>query len=92
MAFLRKKPFSPEYNPKTVERIAQELYSMGFEKMIEGIEEPVEFNRQIGVLFKRWLPIIVYPFSEQGDFSLHQGRAFLSGSNGDLMRYTPLVA
>ncbi|MDF2954919.1 MAG: hypothetical protein OD815_000535 [Candidatus Alkanophagales archaeon MCA70_species_2] len=34
--------------------------------MIESIEEPKEFNRQIGTLFKRWLRTLEYPFLNDG--------------------------
>jgi len=61
VAFLRKRDVFIEYNPKTVQRIANRIRLMGYDAMIESIEEPKEFNRQIGTLFKRWLPKIGYP-------------------------------
>lgn len=91
VAFLRKRAFFLEYNPQTVNRIVQQLYSIGFDRMIEGIEEPKEFNRQIGILFKRWLPSLGYPFLPGEEFTPYSGRAFLQGSNGDLMRYANKV-
>lgn len=87
VAFLRKRRFFPEYNPQTVERIAQRLYSIGFEVVVEGIEEAKEFNRQIGTLFKRWLPKLGYPFLTELEFGRYEGIAFLQGSNGELMNY-----
>jgi len=52
--------------------------------MIESIEEPKEFNRQIGTLFKRWLPKIGYPTLAIEDFETHGGIAFLQGSDAQL--------
>lgn len=87
VAFLRKREPFLEYNPRTVERIANHLYSMGFEGVVKGTEEPKEFNRQIGGLFKRWLPTLGYPLLQESAFERHPGIAVLQGSNGELMEY-----
>jgi Tsp45I type II restriction enzyme len=87
VAFLRKKEAFLALNPRTVERIVKYLYSMGFERMTEGIEEPKEFNRQIGTLFKRWLPKMGYPVLGEDEFRRHRGIGLLKGSNGELMRF-----
>jgi hypothetical protein len=87
VAFLRKKNVFIEYNPITVNRIAERIYSMGFEAMIRSIEEPKEFNRQIGTLFKRWLPKIDYPILEEGEFEIYRGIAFLQGGDAKLKDY-----
>ncbi|GAI07950.1 unnamed protein product [marine sediment metagenome] len=87
VAFLRKRDFFLEYNPQTVKRIVEHLYSMGFELIVKGIEEPKEFNRQIGPLFKRWVPTLGYPFLAELEFGQYEGIAFLQGSNGELMNY-----
>ena len=88
VAFLRKRRgIFLEYNPLTVDRIAERIRSMGLEDVIVAIEEPKEFNRQIGTLFKRWLPKIGYPVLPETEFELHEGIAFLQGSNGQLREY-----
>jgi len=87
VAFLRKREIFLEYNPITVNRIAQRIRSMGFDAMIEAVEEPKEFNRQIGTLFRKWLPKIDYPILPRTEFEAHQGIAFLQGSNGQLKDY-----
>lgn len=87
VAFLRKRPFFPDYNAETVHRIAQRLLSMDFEAIVEGIEEPKEFNRQIGTLFKRWLPQLGYPILPKSEFERHKGTVLLRGSNGQLKEY-----
>lgn len=83
-AFLRKNEIFLRYNPKTVNRIAERIRAMGFEAMIESIEEPKEFNRQIGTLFRKWLPKIGYPILPESEFETYKGIAFLQGSNGQL--------
>lgn len=92
VAFLRKKPYFPEYNPETVDRIAEALHANGFEKMIEGAQTPKEFNTQIGPLFKKWLPTLGYPFLTVGDFLEHimtgpTQIAFLKGSDSELLEF-----
>ena len=92
VAFLRKKKGQfVDYNPETVNRIAQTLLSMSFEEVIQGCEEPKEFNRQIGTLFHKWLPKLGYPLLSEDEFSRHEGIAFLSGSNGEKTDYANRV-
>lgn len=42
-------------NPKTIERICSRLYDLGWEKLLIGLEEPIETNRQIGPMFPNWI-------------------------------------
>ena len=42
-------------NPQTVNRIAGNLYQMGFEAIIEKCTAPKETNRQMGPMFKNWI-------------------------------------
>lgn len=88
VAFLRRrKGLFLTQNPKAVSRIAKTLLSMSFEELIEGCEEPKEFNRQIGTLFRKWLPKLGHPFIPQEDFERYNGIAFLEGSDEALMNY-----
>lgn len=51
-------------------------------------EEPKEFNRQIGPLFRKWLRTLGYPFLPEQEFQeYYKGIAFLEGTNGDLKNY-----
>jgi len=85
VAFLRKNDIFLEYNPKTVKRIAERIRAMGFEAMIESIEEPKEFNRQIGTLFKKWIPKIGYPLLHEAEFEAYDKEiAFLQGGDAQL--------
>ena len=91
VAFLRKREVFIEYNPKTVQRIVNRIRLMGYNAMIESIEEPKEFNRQIGTLFKRWLPKIGYPTLAIEDFEIYDGIAFLHGSDAQLKDFANTV-
>jgi hypothetical protein len=91
VAFLRKREVFIEYNPKTVQRIAKRVRLMGYNAMIESIEEPKEFNRQIGTLFKRWLPKIGYPILDVDEFENCDKIAFLQGSDAQLKDFANTV-
>ena len=64
---------------------------MGYDAMIESIEEPKEFNRQIGTLFKRWLPKIGYPILAIEDFEAYDKTAFLQGSDAQLKDFANTI-
>lgn len=88
VAFLRKDEKFIRYNPKTIKRICKQIRSMGFDKMLEGIEEAKEFNRTIGPLFRKWLPKLGYPILSERDFqSYTKGIAILDGSPDELRRF-----
>ncbi len=54
IGFIKKKSEALEENPITTERIAERLYSLGYEKMIEESTRPKETNRQLGNAFRGW--------------------------------------
>lgn len=88
VAFLRRnKGVFVKRNPETVKRICEQLYSLGFNGMLKGMKEPKEFNRQIGVLFKKWLPTLGFPIVTEPEFERHQGVCLLSGSDNFLKTY-----
>lgn len=87
VAFLRKREIFLEYNPRTVHRLAERIRSMGYENMIKSLEEPKEFNRQIGVLFKRWLRTLEYPFLNDDVFVSSHDISFLEGSENHLLDF-----
>ncbi|MCD8040222.1 MAG: restriction endonuclease [Clostridia bacterium] len=53
--YLRRDSSAIERNPNTINRIAGNLYSMGFSAIIDKCTEPKETNRQMGPMFKNWL-------------------------------------
>ncbi len=88
VAFLRKKDAFIGYNPETVARIAKRIRDMGFQEMLSSIKEPKEFNRQIGPLFKRWIPRIGYPVLAEAEFKEYdQDVAFLQGNDRQLQNF-----
>lgn len=85
VAFLRKNEIFLEYNPQTVKRIAKRIKDMGFKAMIESIAEPKEFNRQIGTLFKKWMPKLGYSTLPETELETYNKEiAFLQGSDAQL--------
>lgn len=87
VAYLRHDPAAIPNNPGTIERITETLFSMGFEEMIKGIEEPKEFNRKIGTLFRSYIPKLGYPILPQFQFDAFKGIATLQGSDKEMMNY-----
>ncbi|MEW6482996.1 MAG: restriction endonuclease [bacterium] len=87
VAFLRKKDVFVKYNPKTVNRIAKRVRSLGFKAIIEAIEEPKASSRRIGILFRKWLPSIGYPVLPESEFGTYKGIAFLQGSDAQLRNF-----
>lgn len=57
-----------ENNPKTVKRICERIYNLGFDEMIKGIEKPIETNRQIGLMFRNWINSEYQSYSTYEDF------------------------
>ena len=55
VGFLRKDKAAIDRNPETVNRIADSLIEMGYEKIIDEMERPVESNRQMGTVFTNWI-------------------------------------
>ncbi len=60
VAFLRKNTKFIEYNPQTVDRIANRIRFLGFDNMIKGICEPKVASRKFGSNFKNWINNIGY--------------------------------
>lgn len=55
VAFLKRDPAALARNPETINRLAGNLYHLGFAEMMDKCTQPKETNRQIGPMFKRWL-------------------------------------
>lgn len=91
VAFLRKKKAFLQLNPATVNRIAETLFSMNYDEIIEGCEEPKEFNRQIGTLFRSWLPKLGYPLLSKKRFTSHLGVALFEASDKEKMKFANSV-
>lgn len=68
IGFLRIKEEAINENPKTIQRIAKRLYSLGFERMMQEGTRPIETNRQLGNAFKGWLPKLGYKLVDENEF------------------------
>jgi len=66
ISFFRQCPGEIEESPKTVARICQNLRRIGLNGILDGLQKPPEFNRQMGPLFKLWLRK-KYKFTEDKD-------------------------
>ena len=55
VAYLKRDSSSINRNPQTVNRLCGRLREMGLNEIWERCSEPKETNRQIGLLFRRWL-------------------------------------
>jgi hypothetical protein len=64
---------------------------MGLERVIDGIEQPKQPNRQLGALFKRWLGSMDYPRRPWEEFEKSEEITFLTGGNGLLKQFADSV-
>lgn len=55
VAYLKRDKSAIDRNPQTINRIAGNLFQMGFEDIIDKCTAPKETNRQIGPMFKQWV-------------------------------------
>lgn len=55
VAYLKRDEDAIDRNPETVNRLSGILYEKGIEESIKSMTKPIESNRQIGPLFKRWI-------------------------------------
>jgi hypothetical protein len=78
---LRKYPFLLSNNPKTVERIAEIVFSLGINTVLELSAKPKSPSRRLGQCFKKWLENLNYPFLEENEFKSASKIAFLKGSD-----------
>jgi hypothetical protein len=87
IASLRRHPSLLQKNPETIERISNELFSMGIETILELAGKPKSPSRQLGHSFKKWLRGLGYPFLEESKFEGYNGIAFLEGSDKKLKKF-----
>ena len=55
ISFLKQDKTAFNRNPKTVDRIYEKIYDLGFDEIIERMERPAESNRQMGQCFRKWV-------------------------------------
>lgn len=90
VGFLRKKEVAIEENPKTLERIGERLYSLGFDRMLQEAIRPKETNRQLGNAFKEWLSKIGYKMVDNENEFLRASNQtlILEGSDKVLAKFS----
>ena len=86
--FLRHDRKAITRNPQTVNRIAGNLYQMGFDTIIEKCTAPKENNRQIGPLFKNWIQknTIGVPILKNSDDFLNADKNCILNSSDSAMQ------
>lgn len=87
IGFFRKDRGALERNPKTVRRIGKKLFKMGIEEIVIGATRAKTPSRQIGQMFKNWLPKLKYPILPKEKFLKHKGVAILEGGDVSLMNF-----
>lgn len=89
-AFLKRDPEFVRSNPRTVRRLTDRVLALGVRKAIENLEEPIEFNQQIGPLFRLWLGRN-FRFIAPLRFGRSSRLTFLEGTNGIIMSYANIT-
>lgn len=90
VAYLKRDKTSIERNPQTINRIAGNLYQMGFDQIIEKCTEPKETNRQIGPMFKQWIDkgVIGVPiFKSENDFLKSNDNCIYNVSDAEMKNF-----
>lgn len=68
-------------NPKIVDMIWEQLFSMGANGVIKACKTPKKSSRQFGAIFQKWAPSLRYKILEETEFERYSGTAFLGGSD-----------
>ncbi len=55
VSFLSRYKEAIDKNPKTVQKICDELFKMSYDELKEKLESPKKASRRMGNMFKRWL-------------------------------------
>ena len=89
--FLRHDRGALKRNPQTVNRIAGNLYHMGFEAILEKCTAPKETNRQMGPMFKNWIAknVIGVPIlSNPDDFLCMNGNCIFNSTDSVMQDFS----
>lgn len=86
VAYLKRDNSAILRNPKTIRRIASEIYDMGLKDVYEKCSQPKETNRQIGPMFKNWIRKETLGFDVLGidDFSSSNEDAILDATDKEM--------
>lgn len=87
VSYLRMNPSAIEKNPKTIDRIANRLYELRLDELLDNCEAPIEANRQCGPLFRKWIEnnsLGVKLIKKFDDFLNYKGNCVLCGTDKNL--------
>lgn len=87
VSFLRSDRTAIDRNPKTVKRICDLLFNMGFEKMTLGIIEPKEPNTKRGPQFTNWIQSHFNHIDLNAFIDHDKGIAFLKDSEKKILDF-----
>ncbi len=87
VSFLRIDRSAMKRNPKTVKRICDTLYNMGFDKVKEGIIEPKEANTRRGQQFRNWAMVNFKHVELDKFINSTRGVIFLEGSEKEVLDF-----
>jgi hypothetical protein len=89
VAYLRQDKTAIVRNPKIVNIISSEIYSMGIDTLIRECSKPIAPSRQIGPMFKNWLKTIKFTniYYDERTFLSNLDNGFLIGSDAELKKF-----
>lgn len=87
IASLRRHSSLLSKNPKTIERISKNLFSMGIDNVLNLASKPKSPSRRFGNSFKNWLKTLNFPFLSEENFKKNNNIAFLKGSDEELKKF-----
>ncbi len=89
VAYLRRDPSVIPRNPDTIHRLAERIFAMGLDELHKSCSAPIETNRQIGPLFKRWVNSGALGVQPTGyDQFIHcAGNAILDGTDAKMKQF-----
>ena len=74
-------------NPQTVKRVTDRIFGIGLDETLKRSIKPKEVNRQIGSMFRNWLPKMGYPLLARSRFINCKGIAILDEPDSRLLDF-----
>lgn len=89
VSFLKHDAGSISRNPKTINRLASEIYEMGLGELYKNCTLPKESNRQIGPMFKAWITNqdLGFPTVSMKEFSSAEDDAICMGTDKEMKTF-----
>ena len=83
---MKRDKGSLKRNPRTVNRIANQIMQMDLGELYKRCSEPKETNRQIGPMFKKWVNtgVLGFPLKDIGEFDESMEDAILTASDAEM--------